>query len=244
MLLIDKETHQKLYLQIYEILKKKIEGSEWTVGSRIPTESQLCRMFDVSRATIRTAILELVRQGFLTRHPGKGTFVCKNSITGGLSMYTNFSEMMFEEGVEYSTNVLAHTVMMPVDGLEKKLDISHDKHVIYIKLLRSVDNLPVLLQEAYVPYHVCPLLLEEHIEDLSFFELFEKKYGIKITKVKNYMEITHMDADEARIMSMPEGSPSVLMDQYFYSTETLVMYTQSVKRTGRPAFIEFERRVV
>lgn len=121
MLLIDKETHQKLYLQIYEILKKKIEGSEWTVGSLIPTESQLCQMFDVSRATIRTAILELVRQGFLIRHPGKGTFVCKNSITGGLSMYTNFSEMMFEEGVEYSTNVLAHTVMMPVDGLERSL---------------------------------------------------------------------------------------------------------------------------
>ena len=77
--LIDRENHQKLYIQLYEIIKKKIENNEWVVGSQIPTEQELCKMFNVSRATVRTAVLELARHGFLNRQQGKGTFICKRS---------------------------------------------------------------------------------------------------------------------------------------------------------------------
>ena len=78
MQLINRDANQKLYFQLYEIFKKKIESNEWSVGSMIPTEEELCRMFEVSRATVRTSVLELVRHGYLKRHPGRGTFVLKN----------------------------------------------------------------------------------------------------------------------------------------------------------------------
>ena len=65
------------------------------------------------------------------------------------------------------------------------------------KRLRLLDNEPFLLQETYIPYHICPLLLEDDIENNSLFDLFEKKYGIKITKVKNYINLAYLDVDEA-----------------------------------------------
>jgi DNA-binding GntR family transcriptional regulator len=241
--LIDREDHQKLYLQLFEILKKKIESSEWPIGSQIPTEEELCKLFGVSRATVRTAVLELVRHGYLKRQQGKGTFIFRNVVSEGLTMLTDFRELLFEEGLNFSTHVLARTVIMPIDDLDVKLDIPKDKHIIYIKRLRSVDNEPVLLQESYIPYHVCPLLLEEGIAHQSLFDLFEKKYGIRITRVKNYIEITYLSADEARLIGLPEGSPAILMTQYFYSGETLVMYTRSIKRTDRFKFLmELERK--
>jgi len=242
--LIDREDHQKLYLQLYDILKKKIESTEWTVGSQIPTEEELCKIFNVSRATVRTAVLELVRQGYLKRQQGKGTFIYRNVISGGLTMLTNFRELLYEEGLNFTTHVLARTVMMPIDDLDVKLNIPKDKHIIYIKRLRSIDNEPVLLQETYIPYHICPLLLEEDIEHQSLFDLFEKKYGIKITRVKNYIEIMHLNADEARLIGLSEGSTAILLNQYFYSGETIIMYTRSIKRTDRFKFLmELVRKV-
>jgi GntR family transcriptional regulator len=90
---------------------------------------------------------------------------------------------------------------------------------------------------------VCPLLLEDDIDNNSLFDLFEKKYGIKITKVNNFMEITHLSQDEARLTGLAEGSPAILLTQYFYSGETLVMYTRSIKRTDRFKFLmELERK--
>jgi len=243
--LIDRENHEKLYLQLYAILRKKIENGEWPIGHQIPTEEGLCTMFNVSRATVRTSVLELVRQGYLMRQQGKGTFVYKNIVSDGLAMMTNLKELMFESGPNFVTNVLARTVMMPVDGLEGRLDISPDKHVIYIKRLRLLDNEPFLLQETYVPYHICPLLLEDDIAQNSLFDIFEKNYGIKITGAKNHIDLAHLDANESRLLGGPEGSAALLFEQFFYSGDTLIIYTRSIKKPGGLHFlIELERKFV
>ncbi|MEW6602906.1 MAG: GntR family transcriptional regulator, partial [Nitrospirota bacterium] len=193
---INRQKTEKLYVQLYEILKNKIEGGSWSVGSQIPVEEDLCRTYEVSKATVRLAILELVRQGYLMRQQGRGTFVCKRIIPEGLSMSTSFKELMLDAGIDFSTEVLAQTIMMPTDDLDAKLNITEDKHIIYIKRLFSVDKEPILLQEAFIPREVCPPLLEEDVLNDSLFELFEKKHGIKITKVKDYLFITHITADE------------------------------------------------
>ena len=242
--LIDREDHQKLYLQLYEILKKKIEANEWPVGSQIPTEEELCKMFNISRVTVRTAIMELVRHGYLKRQQGRGTFIFKNTGSEGLTMTTSFKEIMLDDEVNYSPNVLVRTVMMPIDDLHIKLDISPDKHVIYIKRLWSVGSEPIVIQETYIPYHICPLLLEDDLENNSLFELFEKKYSIKITKVKTDIDIIYLNADEAVLLKLLEGSTATLLTQYFYSGETLLMYTRSIKRPDRfKFFMKFERKV-
>ena len=222
--LIDREDHQKLYLQLYEILKKKIESNEWPVGSQIPTEDELCRIYSVSRATVRTAILELVRLGYLKRQQGKGTFIYKNVVSDGLTMHTSLGETLLENIHNLSSKILARTVMMPVDDLDIKLDISPDKHVIYIKRLWFDNEQPVMLQEIYIPYHTCPLLLEDNIETQSLFELFEKKYGIKLTKARNNIDVTFLTTDESRLLGLAEGSPSLLTTQQFYSGDTLIIY--------------------
>lgn len=243
--LIDREDHQKLYLQLYEILRKKIESGEYQVGTQIPTEDDLCRMFGVSRATVRTAILELVRQGYLKRQQGKGTFIYRNSISEGLNMQTSLTELLLEEGLDIASRVLVRTVMMPVDDLEQKLDITPDKHIIYIKRLWTVQDEPVLLQENYIPHHICPLLLEDDIENHSLFETFDKKYGIKITRAKNYMDSVRLSSDEARILGLPEDSPAIVLLQHFYSGDTMIMYARTVKRPDRFRLsIDLERKIV
>jgi DNA-binding GntR family transcriptional regulator len=243
--LINREDHQKLYLQLYDILKKKIESGEWVINSQIPTEEDLCSMFSVSRATVRTAVLELVRHGYLKRQQGKGTFIFKNVVSEGLSMLTSFRESLLEESLNFSTSLLARTVMMPVDDLDARLDIPPNKHIIYIKRLSLTGNEPVLLQESYIPYHICPLLLEDDIENISLLELFEKKYGIRITRVRNHIDIAYLNAEEGRILGLPENSAAILLTQYFHSGETLFMYTRSVKRPDRfQISIELERKAI
>jgi GntR family transcriptional regulator len=241
--LIDRDNHQKLYLQLLSILKKKIESGEWPLGSQIPTEEDLCKIYDVSRATVRTAVLELVRQGFLKRQQGRGTFIFKNVISEGLTMQTNFRELLFEENHNVATSVLARTVMMPVDNLDAKLGIPADKHIIYIKRLRLIENEPTILQESYVPYHICPLLLEEDAEHQSLQDIFEKQFGLKITRINNLIKNTNLNQNESRLLNTTEGSAAILLTQHFYSGDTLIMYTKSVIKTDRfPISIELERK--
>jgi len=230
-------------VQLYEKIRKKIDEKEWSVGFQIPTEQKLCEDFKVSRATVRSAVLELVRQGYLTRQQGRGTFVSKKVISDKLTMFTTFGELMLEAEIDLSTDVLAQTIMMPVDDLPDKLNISGDKHIIYIKRLRKVDDKPILIQETYIPFHICPPLLEEDVKKNSLFELLEKKYEIQITGVKNYFDVTYLNADEGRILDLSESSPALVLTQHFFSGETQIMYMRSIKLPGSFEFlIEFERR--
>lgn len=240
---IDREKSQKLYVQLFELLRNKIEAGKWPVGSQIPTEEDLCKKYEVSKATVRLAILELVRQGYLTRQQGKGTFICKRIIPEGLTMLTSFKEIMLEAGINFSTKILAQTVMMPTDDIDAKLNVPEDKHIIYIKRLRLVDNEPILIQEAYIPYHICPQIMAEDIASNSLFDLFEKKFGLTITKVKDNIEVSTCSADECRLLGLKEASPALLLEQYFYSGDMQIMYMRSIKHPDRFRFtIEFERK--
>lgn len=241
--LINREDSQKLYVQLYEILRGKIENVDWAVDSQIPTEEDLCKTYEVSKATVRLAVSDLARQGYLRCQQGKGTFVCKRIIPEGLTMVTSFKEPMLEAGVAFSTKVLAQTVMMPTDDIDVKLNISEDRHIIYIKRLRVVDNEPVLFQETYIPHNICPSLLGDDLENNSLLELLGKKYGITVTKVQDYIGIVYLDSEECKLLEFPEGCVALLMEQLFLSGKNRIMYTRSVKRHDRfKFFIELERK--
>ncbi|MEG2417310.1 MAG: GntR family transcriptional regulator, partial [Eubacterium sp.] len=77
---IRRENPKPLYVQLEELIRNKIEEGEWKAQTAIPSESELNRMFGVSRMTIRSACSQLVQEGLLYRVPGKGTFVADAKI--------------------------------------------------------------------------------------------------------------------------------------------------------------------
>lgn len=228
--LVSRSEHEKLYLQLYEILRKKIESKEWSPGMQIPTEEQLCKTFGVSRATVRNAILELVRQGYLIRQQGKGTFVSKSFISEGLLMNVVFKKLWIEDTVSLKREILAKTVMMPIDNLSKILSIPENRHIIYIKILWFLNGSPTILQESFVPYNICPHLLEEELEEKTIVELFEKKYSIKITKVNNYFELVSASKEISSYLNIEEGCCLILMTQEIFSGDSMVLFNKVYKK--------------
>lgn len=71
------------YLQIFDVLQKKIREGEYPFGSPLPSEKALIRRFNVSRITVIKAMHELVRKGLVFRKRGKGTFVTRDAFTEG-----------------------------------------------------------------------------------------------------------------------------------------------------------------
>lgn len=72
---IDATSPIPLYHQLKLAIKKRIEAGEFHPGERIPTEQELCELFNISRTPVRQALKELVYEGLLVRRRGRGTFV-------------------------------------------------------------------------------------------------------------------------------------------------------------------------
>ncbi|MFI1018318.1 GntR family transcriptional regulator [Streptomyces sp. NPDC020965] len=63
------------YLQLARLIQERIDTGEFPVGSRLPSEPELCSEFEVNRLTIREAVAELERAAAIEIRRGIGTFV-------------------------------------------------------------------------------------------------------------------------------------------------------------------------
>lgn len=77
---VQKPVYNPLYLQVKEILQKKIVDSIYPRGAVIPSESRLAAEFHTSVSTIRQALSILVSEGVLTKKQGKGTFISEQTL--------------------------------------------------------------------------------------------------------------------------------------------------------------------
>ena len=71
---------------------------ELGIGDAIPSERQLSADLGMSRLTVRAALDDLVRDGYLVRKRGSGTFVSEPKIAQELTM-TSFTEDMRRRGM-------------------------------------------------------------------------------------------------------------------------------------------------
>lgn len=69
------EADECLYLQVAHTLKNEIVGGVYPVGSRLPTEQELCERFSVSRYTVREALRRLRDDNLVVSRKGAGTTV-------------------------------------------------------------------------------------------------------------------------------------------------------------------------
>lgn len=65
-----------LYKQIKQQIKDKIISGELRYKDRVPSEQEMMDEYQVSKITVKNALIGLAEEGLVTRIQGKGTFVC------------------------------------------------------------------------------------------------------------------------------------------------------------------------
>ncbi len=76
---LDRDADRPLYAQIREGIRQQIDQKRLSVGDKLPTVSQFAKEVGVTQATIRRAYEDLIKEGLLGSHVGRGTFVCDPS---------------------------------------------------------------------------------------------------------------------------------------------------------------------
>lgn len=222
---IDRDSQQKLYVQISSIIREKIETREWAAGTQIPTEDELCKRYDVSKATIRMAIAELVRNGYLRKLQGRGTFVSRSLPGLGLMMKTRLTEDMFGEGVRSSKEILVRGRKRPPEDVAAHLQSTEE--VYYVLCKRVVNGEPAYLEETFIPLHIVPDIDEAEICQMSLYDLLQQKAVKKIQKSIQMIEITDTSSDAAAILKNLTAGSMLMMHRLLVGADgTPLAYTR------------------
>ncbi|QBI19213.1 GntR family transcriptional regulator [Egibacter rhizosphaerae] len=203
------------------------------VGAAIPAERELCEQFGVSRMTLRRAVDDLVREGYLDRRHGSGTFVAEPKIAQQLTM-TSFSEDMRRRGLVPSSQTLSLTTVTAGAPLGRHLEISPRAQVRRVRRLRLADDRPMAIETLHVPSELVPGLQARDLVDTSFYELLAERYGIEIGAGLQTIEPTVLNAEEGELLDVPEHSPAFLFERTSRSVGgRIVEFVRSVYRGDR-----------
>ena len=104
---LDRDSAEPLHAQLREAILDAIEGGRWRPGDRLPSETELCRRFDISRTTVRQALTMLELEGALRREQGRGTFVAEPPPASGFLQ----SAAGFQEDAEHAGHVVTSQVL-------------------------------------------------------------------------------------------------------------------------------------
>src|SRR2546423_10436568 len=182
------------------------------IGEAIPSERQLTADLGVSRLTLRAALDELVRDGYLVRRHGSGTFVSEPKIAQQLTL-TSFSEDMRRRGMTAGSRTIELRETHAGAAVGRALKVSPDERVVLIRRLRLADGEPMALETLHVPAAVVPGLTREALENASFYELLEKKYGVVVESGMQSIEPTVTNEEESELRGVPRHSPAFLFER-------------------------------
>jgi GntR family transcriptional regulator len=236
--IIDRSNYIPYYIQVKAAIKKQIESGEWQKGTQLPGEPELCRMFEVSRTVIRQALKELEHEGLITREKGKGTFVDEPRIDQGmLQELTGFYQDMVRRGLSPVTKVLSQKRVPASATVASRLRLQPGDPVIEIHRLRGVEGEFILLDTTYLPYAICPEVLEADFTSQSLYAFLEEKLGLVIARGHRTLEAVLANDYEAELLQIKKGHPLILFDSVVYLEDGRpIEYFRALHRGGRSRF--------
>ncbi|HEX2286554.1 MAG TPA: GntR family transcriptional regulator [Mycobacterium sp.] len=132
-------------------LLEEITSSQLPPGTKLPTEGQLAKRFNVSRATVRDAVRALIEAGYVTRRRGSGSYVAeRRRMPHGLDSTVSFLAMIESAGFRAGMHVLdaAFEQCSEDDG---PLQLSPGDTVLAVERVRTADDRPVIYSRDRIP---------------------------------------------------------------------------------------------
>jgi DNA-binding GntR family transcriptional regulator len=225
-----------LHHQVRTYLLGCIERGELQPGQQILQEREYASRFGISLAPIRQAILDLVKEGYLYRMRGRGTFVREAKVEEKINILSSFTESLRAKGLSADLRIVDSGIVSAPEGMRRFLAQS-DQRVLALRRVAVVEGEGIALLSAYVPAELVPGLEAVNLEGLSLYQTLEARYGIVLARAETAIEVVRCRAEEAALLGIPQGTPLMLAEGATYDvSDRFVEYSRILYRADRFRF--------
>lgn len=235
--MLNKNILTPLYLQVKNEIMKEIKEKKLGDNTRLHSEREYVDKFNISRLTIRKAIEELQREGYIIRIPGKGTFYTDIGNKSEFTHVISFTKDAKNRNLKSSSKLLFFDLINSPDSIKKKLKIAKNDKLFRIKRIRYADNIPIAIQDSYIIYNNCPNLNDYDLEKNSLYEILENKFKLELAYAKNILSTRISKIDEMKLFGIKKNIAVFILKQTTYLKRgTPIEYVESIFRGDKYYF--------
>jgi GntR family transcriptional regulator len=101
----------------------------------------------------------------------------------------------------------------------KKLQLSNNSQVIELIRIRYADNIPMMVETAYLPKDQFSDLTEASLDTGSLYKFLSLNYGVIIASVDQELHPVLLDNQQAKLLNLVVGSPAMHSEVIEYSQD-------------------------
>ncbi|HEX3961381.1 MAG TPA: GntR family transcriptional regulator [Trebonia sp.] len=222
-----------LYHQVANILRQRIEDGIYPVGGRLLPEDELAAEFDVSRATIRQAVGELVMEGLVVRRQGRGTYVeARDSKVLQQRFRGSLGDLIRESHRAKTRNTeLTHDSQIPL-RIAEALQLESPRGTV-VKRTRTMDGQPFALTITYLPPDLGELITAAGLREKALMELLMDN-GVVLSSATQAIRAQLADVDVCSQIDVEVGAAVLMVERIVHdSAGRPVEYVRSWYRGDR-----------
>jgi GntR family transcriptional regulator len=203
---LDETSSVPLFEQIASWIRNAITKEVLKQSERIPNEVELCRIFNVSRITVRNALLKLENSGFIERKRAKGTYVLSRGVDFQyISESMGLGEELVKKGVPIEDEVLRCEVIEADVLLSDKLGIKVGDKVFALERLRLIHNEPLILSCNFLDYSMVTGIEKYDFTKNFLYSVLEKDFSMRLGDFVRTFEPIILDETQTRLFRLKRG---------------------------------------
>ncbi len=235
------------YLQIKEYILNGIYSGEFKVGTLLPTEREIAKMFSVNRITVSRALDEIENMNLIERIQGSGSYVRLADYGVPAVEMTSFSEKYSGQGNNVNTKLIyyAHNKCLDNDkrNLSKILCIKSNEYVHYFRRLRLLNDKPICVQDSYIPSGRIKVVSLDVLNN-SFYNYVENDLKMRLGEGTTHVSVITASEEIAKILHIQPKEPIVLSEHIVCTENGLPIEMSSLYYNYRYYYLDYHNKRV
>lgn len=226
-----------LYIQVKQYIIDKIESGEYGVDEKLPTGKELRKIFDVSTITIDTAMKELVKEGYVYRKKGLGTYVNHSIQNKNLSEFFSyeFENLRHQEIEQNAHKTLSIKTNTPSSEIAKKLGIDSTDIVNEIIRFRLDYGTLMSIEYIYIPLRIVgELTMDDDPGSGYIYQYLFNNFNVLARNIKSFFRVGSATPLETEHFSIPQNEKLLVLEHFLYNNDgNVISYAREVVNSSR-----------
>jgi GntR family transcriptional regulator len=198
---------QPRYRTIEQALRERIAALR--PGDALPSDTDLCAEFGVSRMTARTAMHRLTEEGLVLRLPGRGSYVAEPPSHRHADRLMSFSSEMARRGRLPSSRIVEREIRPAPRAAAADLRIREGDPIVFLRRVRYADGQPIALETAHLIGTTSPAVMAADLQRDSLHAVLAAA-GYALRRGTAVVTAAPASADDARLLEVPRGGPMLV----------------------------------
>ena len=209
-----------IYQKIQRHFLNLIAEGDLKIGDRLPTENEIAKDFETSRATVQTAMSRLVYEGWIEKQAGRGTFVADEgrSATIDLDDVRSFEQDAVSHGDRVSYRLISVGRQAATEDVAGRLGIDPETTIFAFERLRVVGEEIIGMERRFFMPGISLDFPVDALDTESTHSLIQGYLKQSIGRMEAAIRAVAADDEAAKKLDIKPGSPLLLRRHTMFAT--------------------------